>query len=185
MHTAPDSSGIHMKWLLEAADAGAAATSARKLLVCLKKQCESSPGTLDCTTNWAIVAAVDAVTAGMWTRRWRKRICGTPFRRRNRPRSASWAKILDALGNLRSCGVSDAAALKEAIACHREAARSLSPRGPVRRTGGAEEFNQANASVRIVPETGNPDKWTEAIPHYENALKVGPAGTIRTATRRL
>jgi tetratricopeptide (TPR) repeat protein len=80
------------------------------------------------------------------------------------------AKILDSLGNLRRRRGSDAAAFREALGCHQEAAEIY------RRSGQSddwarEEFNQANIWCDL-PEAEFPDKWTEAIKHYENALRV-------------
>jgi tetratricopeptide (TPR) repeat protein len=80
------------------------------------------------------------------------------------------AKILDTLGNLRGHRVSDAAALREAIACHQEAAR-IYRRGDQTNDWAREEFNQANIWCDL-PEAEFPQKWTEAIQHYENALRV-------------
>lgn len=84
------------------------------------------------------------------------------------------AKVLDALGNLRSRRVSDVAALKEAIACHREAAEIYRRSGRLK-DWAREEFNQANVWCDV-PQTEFPDKWTEAIRHYENALMVRTRG---------
>ncbi len=171
MHTAPDSSGIHMKSLLEAAG-----------YRCDRHECEEAVGLLEEAVR---------IQPGNAELYYQLGFCHSGGCRHHRHVEAKMAetylrhalsqaqpdaepvlraKILDALGNLRSCLVSDALALKEAIACHREAA------GIYRRAGrladwAREEFNQANVWCDV-PETGNPDKWTEAIPHYENALKV-------------
>ena len=80
------------------------------------------------------------------------------------------ARILDALGNLRGRRVTDAAALKEAIACHQEAAE-IYRRGDRLDDWAREEFNQANIWCDL-PEAEFPEKWAEAVNHYENALRV-------------
>jgi tetratricopeptide (TPR) repeat protein len=80
------------------------------------------------------------------------------------------AKILDALGNLRGRQVTDAVALRDAIAFHQEAAEIYRRAGQLD-DWAREEFNQANVWCDL-PEAEFPEKWAEAIHHYENALRV-------------
>jgi len=82
------------------------------------------------------------------------------------------AKILDARGNtlVESRKGPQTDRLREAIACHREAAE-IYQGGDLPEEWAREEFNQANIWCDL-PASEFPDKWAEAIEHYENALRV-------------
>jgi tetratricopeptide (TPR) repeat protein len=80
------------------------------------------------------------------------------------------ARILGTLGNIQGQRLSDTNGLREAIACHQEAAEIYSGSG-LPDDWAREEFNQANLWCDL-PEAEAPEKWEEAIEHYENALRV-------------
>ena len=82
------------------------------------------------------------------------------------------AKILETLGNtlVESHSGSQLDRLREALACHREAAQIFQDRNLLD-DWAREEFNQANTLCDL-PESEFPDKWAQAIGHYENALRV-------------
>jgi tetratricopeptide (TPR) repeat protein len=80
------------------------------------------------------------------------------------------ARILGALGNIQGQRLSDTGGLRQAIACHQEAAEIYSSSG-LADDWAREEFNQANLWCDL-PEAEVPEKWAEAIEHYENALRV-------------
>jgi len=82
------------------------------------------------------------------------------------------ARILDTLGNtlVESRKGPQTDRLREAIACHREAAEIYQSRD-LPDEWAREEFNQANAWCDL-PASEFPEKWARAIEHYENALRV-------------
>jgi tetratricopeptide (TPR) repeat protein len=82
------------------------------------------------------------------------------------------ASILDALGNtlIRCAGQPADAALRDAIACHTEAA------GIYRAAGNSSDwartqFNLGNSCCELSESTGE-DHWHEAVSHYERSLEV-------------
>jgi tetratricopeptide (TPR) repeat protein len=82
------------------------------------------------------------------------------------------AKILDTLGNtlVESRKGPQTDRLREAVACHREAAEIYQNRDLLE-DWAREEFNQANTWCDL-PASEFPDKWAQAIEHHENALRV-------------
>lgn len=82
------------------------------------------------------------------------------------------AKILETLGNVlvESCKGSQLDRLHEALGCHREAAQIFQSKN-LSEDWAREEFNQANTLCDL-PAAECPDKWAQAIEHYENALRV-------------
>ena len=82
------------------------------------------------------------------------------------------ADILDALGNsLIRCRLAPReSALREALACHREAAEIYQTSGSSDDWARAE-FNLGNACCDLADITAE-DRWGEAISHYENALRI-------------
>jgi len=82
------------------------------------------------------------------------------------------ARILDALGNtlVESHKGPQTDRLREAVRCHREAAEIYQERDLLE-DWAREEFNQANTWCDL-PASEFPDKWAQAIAHYENAPRV-------------
>ena len=82
------------------------------------------------------------------------------------------ARVLDTLGNtlVESRNGPPTDRLREAVTCHREAAKIYQNRG-LWEDWAREEFNQANTWCNL-PASEFPDKWAQAIEHYENALRV-------------
>jgi len=83
------------------------------------------------------------------------------------------AKALGALGNtlVANRKGSQTARLRQAIASHQEAAAIYGSSGGLRDEWAREEFNQANVWCDL-PEAEFPEKWAEAVKHYENALQA-------------
>ncbi|MBZ5630249.1 MAG: hypothetical protein LAO06_15425 [Acidobacteriia bacterium] len=80
------------------------------------------------------------------------------------------ANTLSALGNICSRQEASATALREAISYHRDAAEIYARLGRPN-DWAREEFNQADAWCELT-ESKFPDKWAQAVTHYENALRV-------------
>ncbi len=82
------------------------------------------------------------------------------------------AGILDALGNayVYSRQLPKKARVEAALDCHRTAADLYKRRGELD-DWAREEYNQGNAWCEL-PEEDYPDKWQQAIHHYELALEV-------------
>ncbi len=82
------------------------------------------------------------------------------------------AGILDALGNayVYARRLPKKARLEAALDCHRTAAELYRSRGHLD-DWAREEFNQGNAWCEL-PEEVYPEKWQQAIRHYELALEV-------------
>jgi len=82
------------------------------------------------------------------------------------------AGILDALGNayIYSRQLPKKARLEAALECHRTAAELYLSRDRLD-DWAREEYNQGNAWCEL-PEEEYPDKWQQAIMHYEQALRV-------------
>ena len=82
------------------------------------------------------------------------------------------AGILDALGNSYVCSrqLPKKARLEAALDCHRAAAALYRSRNMLA-DWAREEYNQGNAWCEL-PEEDYPDKWQQAILHYEQALQV-------------
>lgn len=82
------------------------------------------------------------------------------------------AGILDALGNSYVCSrqLPKKARLEAALDCHRAAAALYRSRDMLD-DWAREEYNQGNAWCEL-PEEDCPDKWHQAILHYEQALQV-------------
>jgi tetratricopeptide (TPR) repeat protein len=88
------------------------------------------------------------------------------------PASLLRARILDTLGNTlaESRKGPQTERLREAVACHREAAE-IYQNWDLLEDWAREEFNQANTWCDL-PASEFPDKWAQAIEHYQNALRV-------------
>jgi tetratricopeptide (TPR) repeat protein len=82
------------------------------------------------------------------------------------------AGILDALGNsyAYSRQLPKKVRLEAALECHRTAAELYFSRNQLD-DWAREEYNQGNAWCEL-PEEEHPDKWLQAIMHYEQALRV-------------
>ncbi len=82
------------------------------------------------------------------------------------------AGILDALGNayVYSRQLPKKARLEAALECHRTAAELYLSRDQLE-DWAREEYNQGNAWCGL-PEEEHPDKWQQAIMHYEQALRI-------------
>ena len=82
------------------------------------------------------------------------------------------AGILDALGNayVYSRQLPKKARLEAALDCHRTASALYKSRDQLD-DWAREEYNQGNAWCEL-PEEEYPDKWQQAIMHYEQALQV-------------
>lgn len=82
------------------------------------------------------------------------------------------AGILDALGNayVYSRQLPKKARLEAALECHRTAAELYLSRNQLD-DWAREEYNQGNAWCEL-PEEEYPDKWQQAVMHYEQALRV-------------
>jgi tetratricopeptide (TPR) repeat protein len=82
------------------------------------------------------------------------------------------AGILDALGNSYVCSrqLPKKARLEAALDCHRAAAALYRSRNMLA-DWAREEYNQGNAWCEL-PEEDYPEKWQQAILHYEQALQV-------------
>jgi tetratricopeptide (TPR) repeat protein len=82
------------------------------------------------------------------------------------------AGILDALGNAYVCSrqLPKKARLEAALECHRTASELYLSRGQMD-DWAREEYNQGNAWCEL-PEDEYPDKWQQAILHYEQSLRV-------------
>ena len=82
------------------------------------------------------------------------------------------AGILDALGNayVYSRQLPKKARLEAALDCHRTAAALYKGRDQLD-DWAREEYNQGNAWCEL-PEDEYPDKWDQAIVHYEQALQI-------------
>jgi tetratricopeptide (TPR) repeat protein len=82
------------------------------------------------------------------------------------------AGILDALGNSYACSrqLPKKARLEAALDCHQTAAALYRSRDQLD-DWAREEYNQGNAWCEL-PEDEYPDKWQQAIQHFEQALQV-------------
>jgi tetratricopeptide (TPR) repeat protein len=82
------------------------------------------------------------------------------------------ARILDALGNVYAYSrhLSRKACLEAALDCHHTASALYKSRNQLK-DWAREEYNQGNAWCEL-PEEEYPDKWQQAIIHYEQALRV-------------
>jgi tetratricopeptide (TPR) repeat protein len=82
------------------------------------------------------------------------------------------AGILDALGNAYASSrqLPKKVRLEAALECHRTAAELYLSRNQLE-DWAREEYNQGNAWCGL-PEEDYPDKWQQAILHYEQALRV-------------
>lgn len=82
------------------------------------------------------------------------------------------AGILDALGNAYAFSrqLPKKARLEAALECHRTAAELYLSRNQLE-DWAREEYNQGNAWCEL-PEDDYPDKWQQAILHFEQALRV-------------
>jgi tetratricopeptide (TPR) repeat protein len=175
MYAAPDSSGTHVESLLEAAGQRCGRHECEEAVGLLEEAVRIQPGNARLYYHLGFcysggchqhrLVAPDMAEEYLRHALSHASLAAEPLLQ---------AKVLDTLGNLRGRQVSDAAALREAIACHQEAAEIY------RRSGQSddwarEEFNQANIWCDL-PEREFPEKWTEAIKHYENALRVRTSG---------
>jgi tetratricopeptide (TPR) repeat protein len=82
------------------------------------------------------------------------------------------AGILDALGNayVYSRQLPKQARMEAALECHRTASELYLSREQLD-DWAREEYNQGNAWCEL-PEEGYPDKWQQAIMHYEQSLRI-------------
>ncbi len=86
--------------------------------------------------------------------------------------SLTCAGILDALGNayVYSRQLPKKARIEAALDCHRTAAALYKSKNQLD-DWAREEYNQGNAWCEL-PEEEYPDKWRQAVMHYEQALEV-------------